>query len=517
MNIGHIPKKIARVNPDRDALIDVINDRRISFGELDRRVDALAAAMIGQFGLSKGDRVAILAKNCIQYMEVFYAAAASGLIVMPLNWRLSEAEMLRVLADGEPALVVAAEEYRAEVASLQASAACRQWLIFSQQQNCEYEAVIASATAPAAMAVQVEPSDPMLILYTGGTTGQSKGALHTHYSVFMGMVNQTVAERILPTDIYMLTGQMFHIPIALAINYMAHGCPLVLINFEAKLALEVIQRERVTAFLGITTMINWMMAVDNFEQYDLSSLRNFQYGGGPMPPAVVEAAMRAFPGTIIQGYGQTEGVTMSFLSQEDHQRAIAGDHPQRLASCGRAGFVTDLQVVDPEGVAVPKDSTTAGEVIVKSGANMVGYWRRPELTAQTLRDGWMWTGDIAVWDEEGYVYIVDRAKDMIISGGENIYSTQVESALHQHPAVLEAAVFGVPDDVWGESVKAVVVLKPGAPASEEELIAEASRHLASYQKPKSIDFVAELPKAPTGKILKRVLRDPYWKESGRGV
>ena len=298
---------------------------------------------------------------------------------------------------------------------------------------------------------------------------------------------------------------------------MAHGCPVVLINFDAKLALEVIQRERVTAFLGITTMINWMMAVDNFDQYDLSSLRNFQYGGGPMPPAVVEAAMRAFPGTIIQGYGQTEGVTMSFLSQEDHQKAIVGDNPQRLASCGRAGFVTDLQVVDAEGVPVPKNGTTAGEVIVKSGANMVGYWRRPELTAQTLRNGWMWTGDIAVWDAEGYVYIVDRAKDMIISGGENIYSTQVESALHQHPAVLESAVFGVPDDVWGESVKAVVVLKPGLQASEEELIAEAGRHLASYQKPKSIDFVAELPKAPTGKILKRMLRDPYWKDSGRDV
>ena len=518
MNIGYIPKKIARVNPDRDALIDVMNDRRISFGELDRRVDALSAVFASQMGLRKGDRVAILAKNCIQYMEVFYAAAASGLIVMPLNWRLSEPELLNVLADGEPSLVVAAQEYRKQVDSLQGSADCEQWLMFSQQPGCDYELAIAAAmdAAPVTLA-EVAPSDPMLILYTGGTTGQSKGALHTHYSVFMGMVNQTVAERILPTDVYMLTGQMFHIPVALAINYMAHGCPVVLINFDAKLALEVIQRERVTAFLGITTMINWMMAVDNFERYDLSSLRNFQYGGGPMPPAVVEAAMRAFPGTIIQGYGQTEGVTMSFLSQEDHQRAIAGDHPQRLASCGRAGFVTDLQVVDPQGVPVPKNGTSAGEIIVKSGANMVAYWRRPELTAQTLRDGWMWTGDIAVWDSEGYVFIVDRAKDMIISGGENIYSTQVESALHQHPAVLESAVFGVPDDVWGESVKAVVVLKPGLQASEEELIAEAGRHLASYQKPKSVDFVAELPKAPTGKILKRMLRDPYWKDSGRDV
>jgi len=315
----------------------------------------------------------------------------------------------------------------------------------------------------------------------------------------------------------MLTGQMFHIPVALAMNYMAHGCPVVLINFEAKLALDVIQQERVSAFLGITTMINWMMAVEGFADYDLSSLRNFQYGGGPMPRTVVEAALKAFPCTMIQGYGQTEGMTMTFLSQEDHARAIQGDHPERLASCGREGFVSEIRVVDTHGKPVPRDGVSAGEIIVRSEANMLGYWRRPELTAQTLRDGWMWTGDIATWDEDGYVFIVDRAKDMIISGGENIYSTQVEAAIHQHPAVLESAVFGVPDDVWGEAVKAVVVLKPGETATEAEIIAEASKHLASYQKPKSVDFVDALPKAPTGKILKRDLREPYWRDAERNV
>jgi acyl-CoA synthetase (AMP-forming)/AMP-acid ligase II len=315
----------------------------------------------------------------------------------------------------------------------------------------------------------------------------------------------------------MLTGQMFHIPVALAMNYMAHGCPVVLINFDAKLALDVIQQERVSAFLGITTMINWMMAVEGFEDYDLSSLRNFQYGGGPMPRSVVEAALKAFPCTMIQGYGQTEGMTMTFLSQEDHQRAVAGDHPERLGSCGREGFVSEIRVVDPEGEPVPRDSQTAGEIVVRSEANMLGYWRRPDLTEQTIRGEWMWTGDIATWDKEGYVFIVDRAKDMIISGGENIYSTQVEAAIHQHPAVLESAVFGIPDDTWGEAVKAVVVLKPGQTATEEEIIAEASKHLASYQKPKSVDFVEALPKAPTGKILKRDLRDPYWQEETRQV
>ncbi len=328
----------------------------------------------------------------------------------------------------------------------------------------------------------------------------------------MGMLNQTVAERIVPEDIYMLTGQMFHIPVGLAMNYHAHGCPLVLINFDARLALEVIQRERVSAFLGITTMLNWMMAVEDFDSFDLSSLRNIQYGGGPMPHKVVAAALAAFPCSIIQGYGQTEGMTMCFLSQEDHQRALRGDHPERSASCGRAGFChRDKAGRQGWPGRTPGNGETPGEILVQSDANMVGYWQRPELTAQTLRDGWLWTGDIAVWDSDSYIFIVDRAKDMIISGGENVYSTQVEAAIHQHPAVLESAVFGVPDEEWGEAVKAVVVLKPGASATAAEIIAAAAEHLASYQKPRSVEFVDSLPKAPTGKILKRELRDPYWR------
>jgi long-chain acyl-CoA synthetase len=294
--------------------------------------------------------------------------------------------------------------------------------------------------------------------------------------------------------------------VALAINYMAHGCPLVLVNFEAKQALELIQEEKVSAFLGITTMLNWMMAVENFGSYDLRSLRNIQYGGGPMPASVVRAALESFPCTLIQGYGQTEGMTMTFLSQEDHARAVRGEHEERLRSCGREGFVTRVQVVDANGRPVPRDGRTTGEIVVRSEANMLGYWRRPDLTAQTIREGWMCTGDIAFWDEEGYLFIVDRAKDMIISGGENIYSTQVENAIHRHPAVLESAVIGVPDSEWGETVKAVVVLKPGMNATEQEIIDEARRHLASYQKPRSVVFVDSLPKAPTGKILKRELR-----------
>ena len=515
MNIGFIPAKTARLAPDREALIDVPNQRRITYGQLDKRVRQLANGLLN-LGLAKGDRVAILSKNCIEYLEIYYACARIGLIAQPLNWRLGEAEVSRIIQDGEPALLVCSDEYT-EMGTAVATLV-NQVLQFGPDSDASYETLVSnSSDLEPSLSSEVGGDDPVLILYTGGTTGESKGALHTHHSLYMGMLNQTVAERIVPSDVYMLTGQMFHIPVGLAMNYMAHGCPVVLINFDARTALEVIQRERVSAFLGITTMLNWMMADEQFEQFDLSSLRNIQYGGGPMPHSVVAAALDKFPCTLIQGYGQTEGMTMCFLSQEDHQAAIADQHPERLGSCGREGFVTSVRLVDQNGMDVPRDGKTPGEIVVRSEANMVGYWRKPELTAQTIRDGWMWTGDVATWDADGYVFIVDRAKDMIISGGENIYSTQVEAAIHQHPAVLESAVFGIPDDQWGEAVKAVVVLKPGEHATEADIINTASEHLASYQKPKSVDFVDDLPKAPTGKILKRALRDPYWQRQERNV
>jgi len=518
VNIGMIPAKTARLAPAREALIDVSSGRRLTFGDLDERVRRLGNALMGPLGLSKGARVAVLARNCIEYMEVYYGCARVGLIVQPLNWRLGGEELVKIASGGEPAVLMYSAEYAEVAATLATQAGIPASFAFGNGSDGSYEALLAQASAEEPVqSASVTDDDPVLILYTGGTTGESKGALHTHRSLFAGMINQTVAERIVPSDVYMLTGQMFHIPVGLAMNYMAHGCPLVLINFEAKLALEVIQRERVSAFLGITTMLNWMMAVDNFADYDLSSLRNIQYGGGPMPHSVVKAALAAFPCTLIQGYGQTEGMTMSFLSQEDHANAVAGIHPERLSSCGREGFMTTIKLVDRHGELVPRDGVTPGEILVQSEANMVGYWQRPDLTADTLRDGWMYTGDVAVWDEDGYIFIVDRAKDMIISGGENIYSTQVEAAIHQHPAVLESAVFGVPDAEWGESVKAVVVLKPGMQATEQDIIAAASEHLASYQKPRSVDFVDSLPKAPTGKILKRELRDPYWNQGERKV
>lgn len=515
MNVGTIPAKYARLAPAREAVIDATTGRRVTFGELESRVRRLGHGLRSELGLAKGDRVAILSKNSVEFLETYFACGRRGLVAQPLNWRLGVPELARILENGEPRALIFADEFASVAEELRSQVQIEHWVGYGGGER-RYEALLDRADDSDGP-IEAADGDPFFILYTGGTTGESKGALHTHGSATMGMLNQTVAERIVPQDVYMLTGQMFHIPIVLAMNYLGHGCPLVLMNFDARLALELIQKERVSAFLGITTMLNWMMAEPEFSSFDLSSLRNVQYGGGPMPPNVVKAALDSFPCELIQGYGQTEGTTMTFLSQEDHRRALAGDHPGRLRSCGREGFVTELKVADPDGNPVARDGATHGQIVVRSPANMREYWRKPDLTAETLRDGWMWTGDIATWDEESYVYIVDRAKDMIITGGENVYSVQVEAAIHQHPAVLEAAVIGVPDDEWGESVKAVVVLKPGETATEQEIIEAAKANLASYQKPRSVDFVEALPKAPTGKILKRELREPYWKDRDRGV
>lgn len=517
MNQGLIPAKWARLTPDKQAIYDAPNDVRITWGSFDELVRRLANGLLA-LGLAKGDTVAMLSRNCAEFQALYFAAGRVGLVTQPLNWRLATPSLVEVVRDAKPKVLITQGEFAAVATEIEHEVDLVASLSFGAGSNGSLDELVArSSSEEPDQSAHVTDDDPFFLLYTGGTTGASKGALHTHRSAAAGMLNQTVAERIVPTDVYMLTGQMYHIPIVLAMNYLKHGCPLVLMNFEPKLALDLIENEKVSAFLGVTTMLNWMMAQENFAAYDLSSLRNIQYGGGPMPSNIVRQALDQFPCTLIQGYGQTEGTTMTFLSQEDHVDAINGIHPERLKSCGREGFVTSVRVVDLDGRDVPQDGRTPGEIIVQSPANMIGYLNRPDLTRNTLRDGWMWTGDVATWDEDRYVFIVDRAKDMIISGGENIYSVQVEEAIASHPAVLECAVIGIPDEEWGESVKGYVVLKPGQQATEQEIIDQARQHLASYQKPRSVEFVAELPKAPTGKILKRELRKPYWEDQERNV
>jgi len=294
------------------------------------------------------------------------------------------------------------------------------------------------------------------------------------------------------------------------------GRSVILPGFEVELLLQTIEKERVTHLLLVPTMINMLLNHPEIQRYDLSSVRTLFYAASPMPVERIKQALQVFGSVLIQGYGCTESSALiTYLPKEDHAFERDPKKLRRLASCGVPIMACDVRVVNENGEDITPGEV--GEIIERGEDTMLGYWKDPERTAETLKKGWLYTRDMATVDEDGYIYIVDRKADMIISGGYNIYPSEVEEVLYRHGAVYEASVIGVPDDLWGESVKAVVVLKEGMEATEEDLIQLCKNHLSSYKKPKSVDFVSDLPKNPYGKILRRKLREKYWAGQERMV
>ena len=512
MNIADLVLRHAYLRGDLEALSEFPSGRRRTFAQLAERVGRLGAAMAASLGLKRGDAVAVLARNRIEYMEVMLACARHGYMVQALNWRLSAFELANILRASAPRVVVYDPEFSDKADYLSRELPLAPWISWSEQdESSPYERLIGqqqSVAAAADPADAVGDDDPFLVVYTGGSTGVSKGAVHTHRTAAAAMANNLVGERIVPTDRFMLMGQMFHSPVILAINYLTHGCPVVVVNFKPELALQCIEECRITASMGIPTMYQNMLALMERGSWRLDCLRNLQYGGSPIDGSVIRSMHDAFGCSLIQCYGRTEELAITFLSQEDHVRAMKGADTHRLESCGRESWLARVMLIDAQGAKIARGSGHAGEVVVRSPASMIGYLGRPDLTAEaTYGDGWLRTGDIATMDDEGYLYVVDRAKDLIISGGENIYPAQVERAIQRHEDVLEVAVVGVPDPVWGESVKAYVVRKPGRTVDEKAIADTAATYLASYQKPKFVEFLDELPKTPAGKIEKRMLRN----------
>jgi long-chain acyl-CoA synthetase len=491
-----------------DAVVEYESGRRRSFAALDDRVRRLGEGLRREFGLERGDRVAVLSRNSLEYMEVMLACGLGGILVQAMNWRLSVAELGEILRSDPPDVFLFHEEFRREAEELGSIVDCPSWVSWSADgPRSELEAIIDRTPYPAARDGEAGDDDPFLVVYTGGTTGVSKGAVHTHRTAAAAMAGNTVGERVVPTDRFLLIGQMFHSPVLLAINYLTHGCPVIMINFKPELALEVIQEERITASMGIPTMFQTMIPALSRGDFDVSSLRNIQYGGSPIAMTVVRELIDLLGCGLLQCYGRTEELAITFLSQEDHLRAVADIHPERLASCGREAWLTRVLLVDEAGRPIPRSSRDAGELVESSPGAMIGYLGRPDLTAEaTYRPGWLRTGDLARFDEHGYLYLVGRAKDLIISGGENIYPAQVELAIQRNPAVLDVAVVGVPDELWGESVKAYVVARPGMSLTEADVVAAAATNLGSYQKPKIVEFLDQMPMTPTGKIDKVALR-----------
>ncbi len=501
------------------AVID--GDTRLTYAELGERVSRLAAGL-QRLGVGPGDRVACLSYNGFRYLEVFLAAPLAGAALAPINTRLAPPETAFILNDGGARVLLVQSAFLPHLEAIRSQLAGLEHVVLLDgappADTLGYEALLAQADPHALRARPWQEDDLALLCYTGGTTGLPKGVMLSQRNLVSNALHAIQFMELSERDVWLHAAPMFHLADAWACYALtALGAAHVFMErFQPQAALEAIERHAITASSVVPTMIGQMLEVPDADRYRLASLRRLIYGASPMPVERVRAAVALFGPILQQCYGQTE--SSPFLTTTSLRGTLLDPSEQgvrRLGSCGQPLLGVELRIVDLQGQPVSEGQI--GEILARGPNVMLGYWNRPKETAAALEGGWLHTGDLATWDAQQWVYVVDRAKDVIISGGENIYSTEVEAALYKHPAVLEAAVIGVPDGKWGESVKALVVLRPGSTLDAEELIAHCQQWIARYKCPKSVDFIPALPKSGAGKILKSELRKPYWPDSARRV
>jgi long-chain acyl-CoA synthetase len=491
----HSLGRAARFYPERTALAS--GEKRFTFRELCDRVASIAAELT-ELGFSSGDRLAILLPNEGEYIELIYACSYLGVTAVPLNVRLSQVEIDRILTDAAPRGLV-------RHSSLAAPTVRVPWLRALDEEPWSPR----SASRSDAI---YDPDAVLALVYTSGTTGQPKGVALTHANV---LANIHFLNYWMPYEeggTYLHAAPLFHIiDFPLLFAAPAFGtCQVTIPKFTPQSFCETVQRERVNHTVLAPTMLNLLTQFPELKTYDLTSLERMAYGGSPVPPELIHRTRRLLPGLqLVQGYGLSETGFLTGLQDYEHSDG-------RLASCGRPCPGIDLCVVDDSGNEVQPGQR--GELVARGANVMQGYWNNPDETKRTFRNGMFRTGDIGYRDADGYFYILDRLKDMIVTGGENVYSGEVEAVLYEHPAVREAAVVGIPDPKWGELVMACVVLKPGEVLSANDLMAYCRRSLANYKIPRRVEFLdTELPKSASGKILKRVLRERYWAHQERAV
>ena len=491
----HSLGRAARYYPERTAFAS--GGTRSTFRKLHDRVASIAAAL-SKHGFGVGDRLAILLPNEPEYIELVYACAWLGVIAVPLNTRLSAIEIDRVLADASPRGLI--RHSSLPVPTVQLS-----WQRVLDEEPLD----IRSDSYPNAI---YEPEAVLALIYTSGTTGRPKGVVLTHLNILANVhhVNYWMPYR--EGGVYLHAAPIFHIadfPFMFAAPAFG-ACQVTIPKFSPRSFCETVEREHVSHTVLVPTMINLLTQFSELKKYDLTSLEQLGYGGSPMAPELIHRTREVLPDIkLVQVYGLSETGFLSGLQDHEHTEG-------RLRSCGRACLGIDVRVVDESGKEV--GAGHAGELVARGANVMRGYWNNPEETALAFRDGLFRTGDVGYQDADGYLYILDRLKDMIVTGGENVYSGEVEAVIYEHPAVREAAVFGIPDPQWGELVMACVVLKPGKALSVDDLITHCRRSLANYKIPRRVEFLeTELPKGGSGKILKKILRERFWAHQEQAV
>ncbi len=502
MYIGDYLGRREIYSPDKLAIIDVGKkpELRLTYREWNRRVNRLANWLKDNAGIGKGDRVAILARDGVEHLDLLYACGKLGAIHTALNWRLHWREQVAILENTQPQVLLYSDDFRDTVAEIEAATrhspfAFRHFIHLEGPGipgSLDYQSVLDQSPDTPVTCESLEQEDIACLLFTGGTTGLPKGAMISHRQICWNVLN-TVIHDLTHDDIYLCVFPLFHAGglFAYMSSQVVFGNTSILTRqFDPAQVLELIEREKVTVFAAVPTMYQMM-----------TSLRFCTSGGAPLPVPLVEQYSREKGVRFKQGFGMTEyGPGLFALPPEDAIR--------KAGSIGRPNFFIDVRVVDEDNN--PLGPNQEGELVLKGPSGCSGYWNNPEASAAVIdEEGWFHTGDIVRYDEEWYFYVVDRKKDMFISGGENVYPVEIESVLYKHPAVHMCAVVGVPDPKWGEVGKACVVLKPGATATEQELIAFLQEHLARYKVPKSVVFMDALPLSSMGKILKRDLRQMF--------
>lgn len=522
MNLGIYLARSARYWPEQPAIL--FRDRAITYRELEARSNRLAHALQAQ-GLKKGDRVAIVSPNRPEIVELECAFYKLGLVKVALNSRLAPAELADALANAEPVAVAAGPEHRAMVDAVTGDLGCLAHRIGFDLAGApsagawqDYESLLA-AQGESAVRVEMQAGDLAVLHYTSGSTGKLKAAMQT-VGNRMASLRKIILGRMSagPGDVLALCGPITHASGMFIQPMLFQGATLLILErFHPAEMLEAIERHKVTMCFFVPAMINALLAEPSIRTRDLSSLKLVSYGAAPMSPSRIKEAWAAFGPVLAQGYGagETTGGVCS-LSIEDHRQAIEGDRPELLSSCGRPLGETEVEVLDDQGHPVTGDAI--GEICVRGADVFAGYWRAEPQTREVLQeDGWLRTGDLARRDALGYIHIVDRRKEMLVSGGFNIYPSEVEAVMSQHPAIYEVCVIGIPDDHWGEAVKAVVVLRPGHQATDADLMDFCRGRLADFKRPRSVDFVPQLPKNPNGKMSRKDVREPYWRGRERRV
>lgn len=518
MQITSIIRRAAQTNPN--GIATIYQDRQQTWREMLERVARLAGALQAQ-GMKPGDRVALLSLNSDRFIEYFYAVVWGGGAMMPMNIRWTAPECAYAINDAGAEMLIVDDTFKGQAVEIMAQAPQLKTLIYAGDADTpegmqNYEEILAAAD-PVPDAGR-SGDDLAGVFYTGGTTGFPKGVMLSHTNFFVGGISNAHEINIVEGTIYLHAAPMFHIADLVwftALTYVA-GTHVVIPMFTPEGTLAAIEKHRPTQTMLVPVMLQMVLQSEKFASTDVSSLKEIAYGASPITEAVLLDALERFPNTsFLQAFGQTElSPVATVLPREYH--VLEGPKAGKLRSAGRATRVCEIRIVDENLDEVARGGV--GQIAVKGPITMLGYWNKPEASAETIRDGWVLTGDAGYMDDEGFIFLMDRVKDMIVSGGENVYSAEVENAIGQHPAVATSAVIGIPSEEWGESVHAIVILHPDASVTPQELQDHCHGLIAGYKCPRSIEFRTEpFPLSGANKVLKTELRKPFWEGHARQI